>query len=313
VAHSSPALNNGVANSSTVTRLSGPGFRRKRHVITGLPRAIANHAINSIHFRGGNLFIAQGGNTGAGAPNESSGSLNEFGRRPEQPLSAALLVAPVRKRGFDGSCAVPPGSYAIPCDVRPWATGLRNIYDFVFHSNGFVYGADNGASVTPTFPPKPTPPCEGSADPRPWNQGGDNPGEQTDTFFRLVRGGYHGHPNPYRRECVFEDGHYQRTSALRNFVAPIHDLGRKKSYNGIIEYRSTAFGGALRGDLLTTSFAQGQHILRIELSKNGWDVVRTSELVGNLADPLPLAQGPDGTIYVGEFGAGRVTVLRPAT
>ena len=53
-----------------VSRLSGPGFATRQDVITGLPRAIANHATNSIHFGpDGKLYIAQGGNTGAGAPN----------------------------------------------------------------------------------------------------------------------------------------------------------------------------------------------------------------------------------------------------
>ena len=34
-------------------------------------------------------------------------------------------------------------------------------------------------------------------------------------------------------------------------------------------------------------------------------------LVGNVKNPLPLVQGADGTIFVGEAGADRVTALIP--
>ena len=105
VSHSSPSTDNGELNSSTVTKLSGANFTTRQDVITGLPRAIANHAINSIHFGpDGKLYIAQGGNTGAGAPNTAN---TEFGTRAEQPLSAAFLVADVKAAGFDGTCATP--------------------------------------------------------------------------------------------------------------------------------------------------------------------------------------------------------------
>ncbi len=113
----------------------GPDFARE-DIITGLPRALANHSTNSLHFGpDGKLYIAQGGNTGAGAPNAAN---DEFGDRPEQPLSAALLVADVKAPGFKGDCATPLGSFDIPatCDVRTYATGFRNMYDFTFHPNG---------------------------------------------------------------------------------------------------------------------------------------------------------------------------------
>ena len=170
VSHSSPSTSNGALNSSKVTRLSGTNFATREDVITGLPRAIANHAVNALHFGpDGKLYIAVGGNTGAGAPNTAN---TEFGTRAEQPLSAALLVADVRTAGFDGSCATPEDtSGPSPCDVVPYSTGLRNTYDFVFHSNGSIYGPDNGLGVTGTYPPSPTAPCTGLGDPTLWTQG----------------------------------------------------------------------------------------------------------------------------------------------
>ena len=46
----SASLDDGEPDSSTVSRLSGPDLTQREDVITGLPRAKANDAINSIHF-----------------------------------------------------------------------------------------------------------------------------------------------------------------------------------------------------------------------------------------------------------------------
>jgi glucose/arabinose dehydrogenase/N-acetylneuraminic acid mutarotase len=316
VSHSNPSTSNGELNSSTITRLSGQSFTNRADVITGLPRAIANHAVNSIHFGpDGKLYIAAGGNTGAGAPNTAT---TEFGTRAEQPLSAALLVADVRAAGFDGTCATPENTYGpAPCDVEVYSSGLRNMYDFTFHSNGSIYGPDNGLGITGTYPPSPTAPCEGFGDTASWTQGGDNPGEQPDILVRLMQGKYYGHPNPYRsgdgwsRECVFKDGSYQGVAPLPNYTPPMRNLGLNKSADGTIEYKSNAFNGALKGELLIANYSVGDDITRIKLSADGTSVVAAKQLAGGFNNPLPLAEGPDGTIYVGEMGAGRVTALVP--
>jgi glucose/arabinose dehydrogenase/N-acetylneuraminic acid mutarotase len=310
VASSDPSVNSGEENSSAVTRLSGAGFAQKDDVITGLPRAIANHAINSIHFGpDGKLYIAAGGNTGAGAANEAN---TEFGDRAEQPLSAAILVADVKGATFDGSCANTTDIYGpAPCDVVPHATGFRNTYDMVFHSNGSLYAADNGLGVVGTYPPSPTPPCDGFGDPARYDKGGNNPGEQPDLLQRVEPGKYYGHPNQSRDECVFFDGSYQGVAPLPNFVPAMHVLGKNKSANGIIEYAGDSFCGALKGDLLIANYSVGDDITRVQLSDDGLSVVSAGSLIGDLNDPLPLTQGPDGTIYVGEFGGSQVTALVP--
>lgn len=310
VSHSSPSLNNGTPNSSTVTRLSGTGFSTRQDVITGLPRAKANHAINSIHFGpDGKLYIAQGGNTGAGAPNLGN---TEFGTMEEQPLSAAILVADVRNLSFDGSCHNPDDIFGPPpCDVVTYATGLRNAYDFVFHSNGSMYAPDNGLGVTGTFPPSPTPPCFGFGDTKSWTNGGQNPGEQPDILHKIQQGKYYGHPNPHRNECVFKDGSYQGVSAPSNYVPPIFNLGMNRSSNGTVEYTADAFCGALKHELLIANYSVGDDITRVRLSADGSSVVSGSRLIGGFNDPLPLALGPGGKVFVGEFGGSKVTTLEP--
>jgi large repetitive protein len=313
VSHSSPSLNAGVANSSTITRLSGSGFTTRQDVITGLPRALANHAVNSIHFGpDGKLYIANGGNTGAGAPNTAN---TEFGTRPEQPLSAALLVADVKAVGFQGQCASPlddatgTASKQIPstCHVTPFATGLRNTYDFVFHSNGHIYAPNNGLGVQGTFPFTPAPDCQGIV---PYSSSFD-PGAQPDGLNLLEQGRYYGHPNPARDECVFGDGHFQGVSALPNYTPPIFNLGNNRSANGTIEYTANNVCGRLKGEILIASYSVGDDITRARLSADGRAVVSSGSLAGNFNDPLPLALGPDGTIFVGELGANRVAALVP--
>lgn len=304
--HSSPSPDNGQINSGVVSRIAGQDLTAVSDVITGLPRAKANHGPNNLHFGpDGRLYMAIGGNTGAGAPNAEA---TEFGDRPEQPLSAAILVGDVNAAGFQGQCATPLHEFGVPetCDVSTWVTGLRNTYDFVFHSNGETYGPDNGLGVTGTYPPSPTAPCTGLADVTL-----HNPGEQHDYLNRFDEGGYYGHPNPYRNECVFGDGNDQGVAADPNFRGHLFDLGAHKSANAVIEYESDAFCGALRGDLLITNYSSGDDITRVTLSEDGHSVVDSEPLAGGFADPLPMTQGPDGTIYVGETGAGRITALVP--
>jgi large repetitive protein len=308
--HSSPSIDNGVANSSTVTKLTGANLGNRTDVITGLPRAKANHAINSIHFGpDGRLYIAQGGNTGAGAPNTAN---TEFGTMREQPLSAAMLVADVNAPTFDGSCNNASDIFGPPpCDVTTFATGLRNMYDFTFHTNGSIYGPNNGLGVIGTFPPSPTAPCFGNGNTTLYTSGGHNPGEQPDGLNLIEQGRYYGHPNPTRDECVFGNGSFQGVAALPNFTQPIHLLGNNKSANGTVEYKADKFCGVLKNNLLIANYSVGDDLTRVKLAPDGRSVVASGSLAGGFIDPLPVTEGADGTVYVGEFGAGVVTALKP--
>jgi cysteine-rich repeat protein len=356
--HSDVQQTSGDANSGGVSRLSGPTLAVRQDVITGLPRAIANHSTNSIHFGpDGRLFIAQGGNTGAGAANDST---SEFGPRPEQPLSAAILVADVKAPGFDGSCV--PGddplgvimdetgiaSRQVPCDVEVYASGLRNGYDFTFRSNGQLYAVDNGLGVEgayPELPPgyEPGDSCEGPVLGLE-NVAANNPGTRPDLLYRIEEGGFYGHPNPSRDECIFyganpsaaqngpvpETGgltHFQEATTYPvgvppdpNFRPALYSFGDHKSTNAILEYQSDVFCGALQGDLLVSYYSGFDQIRRLTLNGNGSQVVsdvtlrRSSIGAGGpsqLVDPLSMTQDPFGRIYVSELGAQQVTVFDP--
>lgn len=309
VSHSSPSIDNGVANSGGVTKLSGPGFTIVEDIITGLPRAKANHAPNSLHFGPDDrLYIAIGGNTGAGAPVTVP---TEFGDREEQPLSAALVVADVFAPSFDGTCANNANIYGpAPCDVVTYSTGLRNTYDFVFHSGGHIYAPDNGLGVTGAFPAQPYPDCSGFASADPWNAGGQNPGEQPDLLLKLIDGKYYGHPNPSIGECVFKDGSYQGVSPSLNYEPPMAIMGTHTSSNGIIEYKSDKACGQLKGNLLITNYSLGDNVVRVVLNETGDTVLRQDSLVGSFNDPLTLSENSTGDLFVAEFGNGKITSLR---
>ena len=316
VAHSSPSVTVGVPNTGTVTRLSGPGFTTRQDVITGLPRSYSNHSVNGLHFGpDGKLYIAIGGNTGAGAPNTAN---TEFGTLAEQKLSAAVVVADVNHVAsptFDGTCDPTVGTDIYgpaPCDVSVWADGLRNTYDFVWDSNGHMYGPNNGLGVVGSYPPVTTPPCFGYGNTAAYTAGGDNPGTQPDYLNLIEQGRYYGHPNPDRNECVFGDGHWQKAAPLANFTPPLANLGNDKSADGIVEYQGGAFCGALDKNLLIANYSVGKDVTRVVLSADGRSVVSQTQLLSGLLDPLPITETPQGWIVVGETGgAGKITVFKP--
>jgi large repetitive protein len=326
VAHSGGSIGQGTLNSGKLSRLSGPGFRQIQHVVEGLPRALSDHATNNIEFGpDGKLYVWQGSNTGAGAATLVK---NPFGDRPEQVLSAALLSVDIPKwkanpANFHGKVAPLPGEFMDQfyarkarelgrpfTEVQVYATGLRNTYDGVFHSNGQLYAGNNGLGVVGATPPVPR---LGSPNDRTkttlLGTDRDNPGEQSDVLNRIIKGGYYGHPNPYRDEVVFKDGRFQNLATDPDYQAPLDDLGLHRSPNGMIEYTADNFFGLLKGDLLVTNFSTGDNLTRIELSPNGKAVLQKSTLTGGFSDPLPLEMGPDGSIFVGEFNGGKITIL----
>ncbi|NEU07919.1 hypothetical protein GZH53_06305, partial [Flavihumibacter sp. R14] len=88
------------------------------------------------------------------------------------------------------------------------------------------------------------------------------------------------------------------------------------STNGIAEYTSTAFNGAMTGDLLAASF--DGNIYRIKLNTAGTAISNVSILAGGFgSQPLDVtAQAGNavfpGTIWAATYGANSITILEPA-
>jgi hypothetical protein len=114
--------------------------------VTGLPVSDHDHGVNGLEFDDyGNLYIQVGGNTNAGV----EGALSQTRLQKENYLSAATLIArDVRNPNFDGFVTYDiDGNMISGFDVEVFAAGLRNPFDLVFHSNGKLYGTDNGPNL----------------------------------------------------------------------------------------------------------------------------------------------------------------------
>lgn len=324
LAHSHMSRASGVANSGRVTKVCGPTMNEVTDVIFGLPRAIANHALNNLewgppphHY----LYITCGSNAAAGGVNTNE---NSFLTRPEQPRSAAILRADVMNPSFYGDCTPMQdpdemdrtgiaSEVAATCDVEVYATGTRNPFDCVYHTNGHLYCTNNGVGGSGSVPPRPPG----------WQQGdkcdGIITGDQiaihdakirVDALFDIVQGKYYGHPNPSRRECILDAGNptqgrdgdtrrlpiadnvFQRldffnefdvypvgTQPDPNYKKPTVVFGRNHSPDGIIQYRSNAMCGALKDELLVVYYSVSPQVHRLKLSADGESVVADSTLI----------------------------------
>lgn len=280
-----------------LTKLTGPNFDKPVDVISGLPVSRMDHANNGTFFGDdGNLYLQQGGNTNSGAPGEG---LNGF--RDEGPLSAATLIAYIRRPGFDGhithsdpepGVAHQTGGF----DVQVYAPGFRNPYDLVMHSNGYLYGTDNGPNVA--FP-----------NPTLWDCDSLGPTLVTnDELVLIEKGRYYGHPNRNRsaldpRQCRF---HPVTEPSNAEYTAPLRVV--TSSTNGILEYRSRRFSSAIRGDLFTGRYEGG--LGRATLSADG-RAITTYVAGGPMFGCLDIAEGPDGTLYGVRYATNQVLMQRP--
>ncbi|MGB2694352.1 MAG: VWA domain-containing protein [Dehalococcoidia bacterium] len=270
-------------------------------VITGLStsRPNLNHATNGLAFDSqGRLYIAQGSMTDAG--------LTQGAFWPETPLSGAILVADIHAPGFNGAITYSPAGAPLDDDVNQasgsvtaYATGFRNPYDLVLHSNGLIYATDN-APIGPTFSDS----CatEGSGV------------SYNDELNIVQQGDYYGHPNRNRgrfdaRQCRYRPA---QDGSDAEVTGPIAILPAHCSCDGIVEYRSSVFGGEMQGDLLIAEWGMSR-VVRVELSPDGQSVNAITPITTTVDHPLDVTVGPDGTIYVAEYGGNAIAFLLPDT
>ncbi|KAI0565348.1 Glucose/Sorbosone dehydrogenase [Gracilaria domingensis] len=241
--------------------IEGNGCPRKGPtIITGLPVSNHDHGVGPIAFLAdGSMLISIGSFTNAGVSKPGDG----IGGVPENPLSAAIVRAPYLQPGFNGNIRYdqyddPSVARKIAGDVEPYVTGIRNSFGMVRHSNGQTYITDNGPNtgfgLTSTS-------CTGEAP----------DAESQDKLLRLVAGAYYGHPNRNRgrtdpKQCVYKD--LDQPSG-NGFLKPIGIM--TSSTNGLIEYRSNTFNGALKTSLLMSKVAFGANglVWRAELHPSG--------------------------------------------
>jgi len=319
---------------STLTGSSALSMTRT-DVVTGLPRSVGNHMNNGFDFGpDGAIYLAQGANNGYGAPD------GIWGNRPDVPLTAAILRIDVNgitsppynvstqsadPGGLDPA-APPTPDYdptAAGAKVTRYATGTRNPYSVLWHSNGRLYAPVNESANGNTPAGSGCPVLSNGT------QAGLLPAFD-DYFTQIVQGKYYGHPNPSRGEYCLNGGNPTNgvdpfevpqypvpTLPNSNWRKPDLDLGLHRSADGSAEYKSGVFGANLQGQILVTEYSQGKDIIAVKLDANG-NAVSTSVVASGLFNPLPIVtDNATGRIYVGEYGqdpsgvGGKVTLLTP--
>jgi hypothetical protein len=320
--------------SGKISRIAGPKFDQYRDAVINLPRGVKDHLNNQPAFGAdGALYFCQASNTAMGAPD------HKWGWRPERLLSAALLRLDVTKlpadkpldaKTEDGGTYDP---YAANAPLTMHATGIRNGYDLLFHSNGRLYAPINGSAAGGNAPASADPRATGA---RRIDTGASYAGPavpqlqnvfitEDDTLLTVEKGAYYGHPNPLRAEFVLNGGNptagYDAheiplypvgTQPDVNYRFAAYNFGKNLSPDGIIEYKSA--NSPLAGRILVTRYSGGDDV--IVLTPGGPDGGISEALTGiegltGLSDPLDLIEDPKtGNLYVIEFGSKRLTLLR---
>jgi hypothetical protein len=357
VTHSAATLTAGPEWDGALARLSGPNLGTVENVLVHLPRSVKDHLTNSVVVgEDGDLFIVQGSNTAGGDPDAS------WGFRPERLLAAAVLRLEMDKLPAQLPLSVyttdditvinnAPATgltmsdgtynpYSADSPLTLYATGVRNAYDMVFHTNGWLYIPTNGTAgnnstspVTPASADYVNRDASGKGVRRPDgtffvdpNIPGVVGGEtQKDWLFKSLGGSYHGHPNPYRGEFVLNHGG-QPYSGLPgqpagsytdvakypdnlgpdpNYLEVAYDFLKNKSPNGAIEYRSNAFNGIMQGMLLVVRFSGQDDIIVMQPGNTTGDIIEVFEDVPGLQgydDPLDVVEDTrTGNLYMAQY------------
>ena len=97
------------------------------------------------------------------------------------------------------------------------------------------------------------------------------------------------------------------------------------SSNGLVEYTDDTFGGGLQGNLMVTQF--NSNVTLLNLSEDGTsiepltDPTENNEVIDDdgifpiatgQSNPLDITTGPDGTVWVAEFGDNNINVFAPS-
>jgi hypothetical protein len=342
VTHGASALQMAPDWSGKLSKLTGSSLQTYKDVVVNFPRSFKDHMTNSIAFKPGEpavLYIAQGSMNAMGAPD------NAWGQRAEHLLSAAVLRLDTSKLpatlplDVQTNDADPTASgynpFAAGAPLTIFASGVRNAYDLVWHSNGQLYLPTNGSAAggnSPATPATLPSACSRRIDGTPYT-GPQVPGltnvpvAEDDYLFRVVAGGYYGHPNPSRCEWTLNGGNPTSgvdpievaqypvgTQRDRNYRGAAFLFGLHYSPDGVVEWKSSVFP-SLQGKLLVARFSGGDDIIVLSLDPVTKEVSATQTGITGFtgfSDPLDLAvDDPTGNVYLAEHAGQKITLLRP--
>jgi hypothetical protein len=331
-------------NSSMLSKLTWTGSTwQKIDLVRGLPRSEENHSANGLQLDAGTntLYIAQGGNTNAGAPS------NNFGLLPEFALSAAILKIDLGAIGnttydlptlddesragnpdandpFGGDNGKNQAKLVPGGPVQVYAPGFRNPYDLLIANSGRMYTIDNGANAGWGDVPineGPTGNC---------TNGVHEPGPTEPDALQLITGpGYYGgHPDPTRGNMAntFNSNQQSPVSSSNPVECDFRDPTVQPnittfpggSTNGLAEYTASNFSSAMKGDLLAASF--DNTIYRVKLNSTGDGLAFKQALFSTVGSsfygPLDVTTQGDagnlpGTVWTGDYSNGNIYVFEP--
>ncbi|MEO1653246.1 MAG: hypothetical protein AAFU64_06855 [Bacteroidota bacterium] len=239
--------------------------------------------------------------------------------------------------------------------IEIYSPGYRNIYDIVITEGGKMYTYDNGPNSTWGGTPLTVSQNGQTYATNELNENNsDSQGDGL--HYITGKGYYGGHPNPTRANpaeallYLYDkiNGVWTQTG-LYDFNNPNHfpeppvplDMANPVeadyltpgvprnqggdgalatvdnfSVNGMDEYVSNSFNGAMKGDLLAASYLNGV-VYRYKLNADGTQVIEEAEeFTGFGYEPLDLTTQGDndifpGTVWVCNYGDGTITVFEP--
>ena len=349
--HDSGGLNGAPAWDGNLSRLTGP-----------------NHLTNSMAFKPGEprvIYFNQGSNSAAGAPDNAWGNRRErllsaanlrldLDKLPEEnwPLNAKTTMDPAAINAVnlnsptltstvgtyieDGQTFTDDGTYNpfyVNAPLTLFATGIRNAYDLVWHSNGQLYIPTNGtaggsnapASINGTRRPDGT--FYDHSNPLfPVIPASNSNNVQKDWLFRIDPNtdlGFYGHPNPLlgqfvlnRGDADVNNGVYNGVQADINYRGAAFDFELNKSPNGVIEYKSNAENGNLKGAILVVRYSGGSDIIALVPDGPNGDILTAKTGIpgfSGFSDPLDLVEDvTNGNIYVSDFARNEIVLLKPS-
>jgi len=165
-------------------------------------------------------------------------------------------------------------------DLAVYASGLRNPYDLAFHPvTGELFATDNGRDTPATG--------------------------VSDELNVIVEGGHYGWPDCWD---VGEGTHCEGT------IPPVVELPEHSSADGLAFYTGRLFPSQYQNVLFIALWgansgdpAIGKKVVAVVLTRSGTDWQGTVyDFAWGFANPLDVTVGPDGALYVADFGTGRV-------
>ncbi|MDQ4078532.1 MAG: PQQ-dependent sugar dehydrogenase [Chloroflexota bacterium] len=163
------------------------------------------------------------------------------------------------------------------------ATGVRNAYDLVVRRDGSIFATDNGADYGP-----------------PDELNHIIPGEDYGWPYCVTRAPWEVEPHPSWNDPARCEG---TRPAIATFVP-------HASANGITAYEAGQFPAEYHDNLfvaLWSHIEDAYRIVRVQLTPSGDTFTTTvTPFVTDLELPLDVAVGPEGALYIADWGPGRI-------